>query len=147
FVHSVAAGADGNVWFAIQKVHGVMLGRITPAGQIREYPVPLPANVGAQEDAYASYPTMLAATARGGLAMLVNYSISGVGVATTSVLDANQQYVMTLYQEALGRRGTPAERNTWLPMLVTQGLRPVAEGILHSSEAWTRLVKSGYVSF
>ena len=40
--HSIAAGPDGNVWFA--EFDGNRIGRITPAGVVTEFPLPTPAS-------------------------------------------------------------------------------------------------------
>jgi len=40
FPRGIATGPDGNVWFA--ELHGNKIGRITPKGEITEFPVPTP---------------------------------------------------------------------------------------------------------
>jgi lysophospholipase L1-like esterase len=62
-------------------------------------------------------------------------------------LDANENFIRALYQDDLGRPGTVAELDSWLPALVTSGLQAAVNGIENSAEARTYLVDGFYTAF
>lgn len=75
---------------------------------------------------------------------------TGAGVIDVGQpLDANRAFVQTLYNNMLGRTGTVAELNTWLPMLTAgaNGEANVLNGILRSDEALTRIVDQYYLQY
>jgi hypothetical protein len=62
-------------------------------------------------------------------------------------LSANEQFVQVLYLDELGRAGSRAELDGWLPALAAGGPRAVAAAIATSFEAHDNLVRSWYISF
>jgi hypothetical protein len=75
-------------------------------------------------------------------------AMTGTGTIDVSqALDANHAFVQTLYNEVLGRTGTPTELDAWVQALQTQGQAAVAHAMLHSSEALGRVVDSLYLRF
>ena len=73
-------------------------------------------------------------------------STTGV-VDLTNLLNNNQAFVQTLYNNLLGRTGALAELDPWVQMLNAQGQSAVANAILHSPEALGRIVDSFYLRF
>jgi hypothetical protein len=62
-------------------------------------------------------------------------------------LDNGHAFVQTLYNQLLGRTGALAELDPWVQVLATQGQAAVANAILHSGEAFGRIVDSFYLRF
>jgi subtilisin-like proprotein convertase family protein len=64
-------------------------------------------------------------------------------------LDPNRKFIRQIYLNELGRAGTPAEWNLWVPALTSgpNGRSAVFNGIARSGEARDRLVKSWYVTY
>ncbi len=62
----------------------------------------------------------------------------------TGGLDANQRFIQALYQDDLGRTGTSAEIDGWVPVLVSHGEQAVVNGIEHSIEARGRIARTIY---
>ncbi|HEV3119923.1 MAG TPA: DUF4214 domain-containing protein [Gemmataceae bacterium] len=69
-----------------------------------------------------------------------------VGNATAQ-LSADQQFVQSLYNDFLGRSGSQSELNGWVALLPSVGQTGVANSIIHSAEALTRLVDSYYQNY
>jgi hypothetical protein len=66
----------------------------------------------------------------------------------TVTLTPQERFVEVLYLDELGRTGSKAELDSWLPVLNGPGgQRAVASSILHSAEARDHLVKGWYVTF
>jgi hypothetical protein len=61
------------------------------------------------------------------------------------VLDANHSFVEALYNDFLGRNGSPSELDQWVSLLPTLGQSGVAKHISHSAEALTHAVDRFYV--
>jgi hypothetical protein len=64
-----------------------------------------------------------------------------------SGLTANERFVQALYLDNLGRAGSKAELDIWLPVLGASGQQAVAGDILGSFEARDHLVKSWYQAY
>jgi hypothetical protein len=62
-----------------------------------------------------------------------------------TVVDANHAFVQALYNDFLGRSGSPAEVDGWVSLLPTLGQAGVASDIIHSQEAFTHAVDRFYV--
>jgi hypothetical protein len=62
-------------------------------------------------------------------------------------LDGDNSVVQTLYNDVLGRTGTPGELNPWVNLFNSQGQAVVANAILHSNEALGRIVDHFYLRF
>jgi len=60
---------------------------------------------------------------------------------------ANEKYVQSLYLDFLGRTGSLAELDSWMPAIPLTGGAGVASVSAHSAEALNRLVDSFYVRF
>jgi hypothetical protein len=69
-----------------------------------------------------------------------------VGLANTQ-LSQNEQFVQALYNDFLGRNGAVAELDGWVAQLATIGTAGVANKIIRSPEALTRLVDSFYFKY
>jgi hypothetical protein len=65
----------------------------------------------------------------------------------TQQLSQTQAFVQGLYNDLLGRTGSLAELNLWVNVYNAQGQAAVANGILRSSEALSRIVDSFYIRF
>ncbi len=57
----------------------------------------------------------------------------------------DQKFVQALYQDFLGRSGTPSEVQFWVNLLPSLGQSKVAYDIIHSHEALTRIVNELYL--
>jgi hypothetical protein len=78
----------------------------------------------------------------------VEGSLTGTGqINAAAKLDDAHAFVQTLYNNLLGRTGTPAELDLWSNLLARQGQAVVVNDILHSSEALGRIVDSFYLRF
>jgi hypothetical protein len=62
-------------------------------------------------------------------------------------LDGDNSVVQTLYNDVLGRTGTPGELNPWVDLFNSQGQAVIANAILHSNEALGRIVDQFYLRF
>jgi parallel beta-helix repeat protein len=62
-------------------------------------------------------------------------------------LTADERFVQALYLDDLGRAGSKAELDQWLPSLRAGGQQAVAGGIERSFEATDHLVKNWYVTY
>src|SRR5262249_9458760 len=71
------------------------------------------------------------------------FSANKIGVMQ-DVLDPNHAFVQALYQDALGRLAMPAELDFWVSVFVQSGSSAVVNGIEHSPEGRTHLVKGWY---
>jgi hypothetical protein len=73
---------------------------------------------------------------------------TSVSVAPVQPLSGLEMFVNALYQQELGRSGSIAELDSWLPLLHQSGGRiNVTNGIAGSTEARDVLVKSWYVAY
>ena len=73
---------------------------------------------------------------------------TSVSVAPVQPLSGLEMFVNALYQQELGRSGSIAELDSWLPLLHQPGGRTnVTSGIAGSTEARDVLVKSWYVTY
>jgi lysophospholipase L1-like esterase len=61
--------------------------------------------------------------------------------------DVNQRYIQGIFQEALGRTGTPGDLTFWETVLLGNGSNVVAQAINQSAEARTHLIDSWYATF
>jgi hypothetical protein len=78
----------------------------------------------------------------------VEGSLTGTGqINAAAKLDDAHAFVQTLYNDLLGRTGTPAELDLWSNLLARQGQAAVVNDILHSGEALGRIVDSFYLRF
>jgi hypothetical protein len=62
-------------------------------------------------------------------------------------LSTPQSFIQAMYNELLGRSGSLAELNGWVPVLTAQGQAAVANDILRSSESLGRVVDQLYLRF
>lgn len=77
-------------------------------------------------------------------------TVAGAGMVDVGqTLDSNRAFVQTLYNNMLGRTGTIAELNSWLPLLTASasGQANVLNGTLRSEEALTRIVDQYYLQY
>jgi hypothetical protein len=74
------------------------------------------------------------------------YGDGAINVGATQ-LDANHQFVQTLYEDFLGRTGAPAELDGWVAALGSAGRGGVANAILRAPESLTHLVDKLYLEF
>ncbi|HLJ94600.1 MAG TPA: hypothetical protein VKU02_15545 [Gemmataceae bacterium] len=134
--NTIITGPDGNLWFS--EIGSGRIGQITPAGFVAaEYIVPT-AN---------SSPTGIAAGPHGSLVFAEFGQAANRLAQVHDVLDANHSFIQALYQNALGRLGSPAELNGWVGVIVSSGIGPVVNGIEHSTEARTHLLDSWYIHY
>jgi streptogramin lyase len=130
----ITGGPDGNLWFA--ENNAGKFGVITTNGfVVAEFTVPTP-GVGPLDLEPGPHSTLIF-TESGG---------NKIGVIQ-GIVDANHAYVQTLYQDILGRTGSPGELNGWVQLQVTGGTPAVVNGIEHSMEARTRLVQGWYTRY
>jgi glucose/arabinose dehydrogenase len=84
----------------------------------------------------------------GSLLYLSRGTGSNTGVLTeVDNTTAEQRFVQALYKDLLGRHGTAAEWQLWVPLLPTLGRAGVVNGILRSHEALVRQVDGYYQYF
>jgi streptogramin lyase len=131
--NTITTGPDGNLWFT--ELGSGRIGEITPAGFVAaEYIVP---TAGSSPSGIALGPHSSLIFAEFGQAA------NRLGVVG-DVLDANHSFVQALYEDALGRLGSPAELDSWVNVIVSSGIGPVVNGIEHSAEADAHVVRSWY---
>jgi virginiamycin B lyase len=134
--NSITTGPDGNLWFS--EVGSGRIGQITPAGFVAaEFVVPT-AN---------SSPTGITIGPHGSLVFAELGQSANRLAVLHDVLDANHAFIQALYQDALGRLGSPAELDNWVSVIVSSGIGPVVNGIEHSPEARAHLLGTWYVHF
>jgi len=74
---------------------------------------------------------------------LTNAAIPNLG----GPLSTPQSFIQAMYNELLGRSGSLAELNGWVPVLTAQGQAAVANDILRSNESLGRVVDQLYLRF
>jgi streptogramin lyase len=134
--NGIATGPDGNLWFT--ELGTSRIGQITPAGLVAaEFIVPT-AN---------SMPNGIAVGPHSSL-VFAEFGQAANRLATVhDVIDANHSFIQGLYQDALGRLGSPAELDGWVVNIVSSGIGPVVRGIERSAEAHAHLLRTWYVRF
>jgi streptogramin lyase len=132
----ITAGPDGDLWFT--EVGSGRIGQITPTGLVAaEFIVPT-AN---------SSPSSIVVGPHSSLVFTeFGQAANRLGIVH-DVLDANHSFIQALYQDALGRLGSPAELNGWVSVIVSSGIGPVVNGIEHSAEAYAHLLRTWYMHF
>jgi streptogramin lyase len=134
--NSIVAGPDGDLWFT--ELGSSRIGQITPTGFVAaEFIVPTP----------NSSPSGIAVGAHSSLVFAEFGQAANRLAMVHDILDANHSFIQALYQDALGRLGTPAELDNWVSVIVTSGIAPVVNGIEHSSEAYAHLLRNWYSGF
>ncbi len=74
---------------------------------------------------------------------LTNAAIPNLG----GPLSTPQSFIQAMYNELLGRTGSLAELNGWVPVLTAQGQPAVVNDILRSPESLGRIVDAFYLRF
>ncbi len=74
---------------------------------------------------------------------LTNAAIPNLG----GPLSTPQSFIQAMYNELLGRTGSLAELNGWVPVLTAQGQAAVVNDILRSPESLGRIVDAFYLRF
>ncbi len=105
-VGTLAAGPDGNVWFTCfrqRSVSGgqVLIGRITPQGEVREFSAGIPAGLGV-DDIVAGPDGNLWFTLNAGVGPLRRGHTSAIGRVTSAG-------VVTVFRTGLRKRSAPGE--------------------------------------
>jgi streptogramin lyase len=134
--NSITAGPDGNLWFT--ELGSSRIGQITPTGFVAaEFILPTP----------NSSPSGIAVGPHSSLFVAEFGQAANRLAVVHDVLDANHSFIQALYQDALGRFGSPAELDNWVSVIVSSGITPVINGIEHSSEAYAQLLRTWYIRF
>jgi hypothetical protein len=129
----ITVGPDGNLWFT--ELIPNRIGEITTAGFfVAEFTIP--SNKRGFGITTGPHST-LAFTEPDG---------NKIGVVH-DMLDANHAFVQALYHDALGRSANSAELDFWVSALVQSGSAAVVNGIEHSPEGRTHLVRGWYLQF
>ncbi len=130
----IAAGPDGRIWLIDAADNQVV--RVDRNGSVRDtFAVP---TAGSSPAGIAAGPP--------NVVWFTEYDAGKIGVVTPSA-DANVAYVGAVYQDMLGRSGTQAELNAWLPVLVAQGEAGLVRALDQSAEARDRLVRGWYSQY
>jgi virginiamycin B lyase len=169
----ITTGPDGKIWFTED---GGKIGRITTAGDQAEFTIPgansHPRGITTGPDGNLWFTEFLVnkiceITAGGFFA--ADFAVpSGWSVSITTgshstlafaeanvgkigvvhdVVDANHSFVQALYRDALGRTAAPGELDSWVSLLVQSGTSAVVNGVEHSLEGRTHLVKGWYLQY
>lgn len=134
--NSITAGPDGNLWFT--ETGSGRIGQITPNGLVAAEFITPTANSSPAGIAVGPHSSLVFAE--------FGQAANRLGVVH-DVLDANYSFIQALYQDALGRLGSPAELDNWVSVIVSSGIAPVVNGIEHSPEAYAHLLRGWYVHY
>src|SRR5262249_42843578 len=81
------------------------------------------------------------------LEQLEDRFVPAITTTSASGLTADERFEQALYLDDLGRAGSQAELDLWLPVLKAGGQQGVAAGIQGSFEARDHLVKTWYQTY
>jgi virginiamycin B lyase len=130
---AMTATPDGNLWLVLHAANEIL--EFSANGVVESLnPVP---TANADVQSIVGGPSSVFFTEEGA---------SQIGLIPTSA-NSNQEFVQSLYINALGRLGSTDELNGWVSVLGASGQQAVASGIERSPEARTHLVKSWYGSY